>query len=89
MSQRKAFPERKLTDAPCGVMASRLLKTLRGRFLIGWMDGVYAPEKIQVMTELSFGSLLKELKCEELVKGRGSAGGVDSPPGRNPREAEG
>lgn len=64
------------------------VKNIKGQVL-NWMDGVYAPEKIQVMMELSFGSLLKELKCEELVKGRGSAGGVDSPPGRNPREAEG
>ncbi len=31
------------------------------------MDGAYAPEEVKVVTELSFGSLLKEVKSSALV----------------------
>lgn len=137
---RKAFSGRKLTDASCDVMASRLLKNVKVQGYLAelngkaesesvltkkqrmeWlskvvltppnevdgeselcqemvtsefgvkcrmpdklravqelnkMDGAYTPEEIKVTTELSFGSLLKELKSGELVKGIRSAGSV-------------
>lgn len=58
----------------------RLPDKIRAVQELNKMDGAYAPEEVKVTTELSFGSLLKNLKSSELVKkgkegeGIGSAG---------------